>query len=432
MFIKEHYWNSLSYEDIFNSLVKLKNHIMLDNISTISLPRIDFSFDKLSWNKIRSMIRYIFRNTNIFVQIHHDILSTPTTEEIPKVLEEHHSSPIAGHSGFHRTYNRIKKNFKWKTMKSDIKQFIKNCESCQRNKLVRKKNIKPMEITTTSSNPLEKIFLDIVGPLPLTESGNKFILTLQDDLTKFSQAYPLPDHEAKTIAEKFVHEFICKFGKPDSIVTDQGKDFTSKLLSQVSKLFKIKQINCTAYHPQSNAALERSHSTLADYLKHYINRDQTDWDQWLDFAMFSYNTTTHTSTKFSPYELMFGVQPNLPSSILKSPEFKYTYDDYLDNLTLKLRKSHEIAKNNIIDSKEVNKKYYDKKVNNVYFSVGQLVYLLNEKTKKGQSKKLTPQYTGPYKILEINLPVNCTILIGKKPTKVHMNRLKHAFVSDSL
>lgn len=131
-----------------------------------------------------------------------------------------------------------------------------------------------MEITTTSTIALEKLF--IVGPLPLCESGDKFILTVQDDLTKFSQAYAIPNHKARQIAVKLVREFICKYGKPEIIVTDQGEDFTSKLLNQIAKLFKINQINCTAYHPQSNAALERSHATLADYLKHYIQDDQTD------------------------------------------------------------------------------------------------------------------------------------------------------------
>lgn len=81
--------------------------------------------------------------------------------------------------------------------------------------------------------------------------------------------------------------------------------------------------------------------------------------------MFSYNTTIHTSTKFSPFELVFGYKANLPSSITKSPDFKYTYDDYIDELTLKLQKSHEIARNNLLDSKEVNKKYYDRKTNDV-------------------------------------------------------------------
>lgn len=127
------------------------------------------------------MIRFIYRNTNVNLKIHLDTLSTPTSEVIPKTLEQSHSSPLVGQSGFHRTYNPIKKNVKWANMKTVIKTFIKNCKSCQKKKIVREKDIKPMEITTTSSNPLEKIFLDIVGLLPLIESGKKCILTLQDD-----------------------------------------------------------------------------------------------------------------------------------------------------------------------------------------------------------------------------------------------------------
>nr|CAI5865053.1 unnamed protein product [Callosobruchus analis] len=203
--------------------------------------------------------------------------------------------------------------------------------------------------------------IKLIGPLPLTEDGNKYIPTLQDDLTKCSQAFAIPNHEAITIAKKLVENFICKFGIPKFMVTDQGKDFTSELLGHVSKLFKIKHINCTAYHPQSNGALERSHSTLADYLKHYINNDQTDWDKWIDFAMFSYDTTIHTSTKFSPHELLFGNKPNIPSNIQQTPEFRYTYDNYLDELKSKLQKSHQIARENIIKSKETNKLYYDRK-----------------------------------------------------------------------
>lgn len=209
-----------------------------------------------------------------------------------------------------------------------------------------------MTITTTSSKPFERIALDIVGPLPLTINGNVCILTLQDDLTKFSQAYALPNHEAKTIADKLTHEFICKFGIPESTLTDQGPDFTSNLIKEVSKLFRLKKIQTSIYRPETNGALERSHQTLADFLKYFVKIDNSDLDDLLDFAMFTYNTTVHSSSKFTPFELVFGVKPNLPSSITKVPEFKYTYDDYIDNLTLKLRKSREIARENLIESKE--------------------------------------------------------------------------------
>lgn len=426
---KNHHWETVSYENIYNTLITLRNYLKETKTSYISIPTFRNNFDTLKWSKIRLMLRFIFKNTDINIKIHHNTLITPNSDQIQQILLENHSSPMAGHSGFHRTYNRIKEKYKWSKMKNDIKNFIKTCESCQRNKLVRKKHKKPMEITTTSTTPFEKVFLDIVGPLTLTENGNKYILTLQDDLTKYSRAFAIPNHEAKTISKQFVENFICDFGIPRTIVTDQGKDFTSDLLKNVSKLLKIKQINCSAYHPQSNGALERSHATLADYLKHYINNNQTDWDDWLKFGMFSYNTTIHTSTKFSPFELVFGYKANLPSSITNNPDFKYTYDDYLDELTLKLQKSNEIARNNLLQSKETNKKYYDKKTNDIHFNVGEKVYLLNEYTKPGRSKKLTQNYTGPYPIVEINSPVNYTIKIKKKNVKVHANRLKKAFIS---
>jgi transposase InsO family protein len=369
-------------------------------------------------------------NTQIEVKIYHNKITNPSKEDIGVILKENHSNPTAGHSGFHRTYSRIKQNYKWSNMKKDIKNFIKLCESCQKNKLVRKKNHQPMQITTTSEKPLEKIFLDIVGPLTLTETGNRYVLTLQDDLTKFSQAYAIATHDATTIAKILVNNFFLKFGIPLSIHTDQGKDFTSNLLKEVSKLFKIKQIQSTAYHPESNGALERSHATLADYLKHYINEEQTTWDEWIDFAMFSYNTTTHSSTKFTPHELMFGAEPTLPTALRKPPEFKYTYDNYVDELTLKLQKSRQMARENAIKSKERNKIYYDKRITSISFKKGDNVYLLNEQTKTGKSKKLTTRYQGPYLIVDAS-NVNCTLLINRKRVVVHKNRLKPAFVAGS-
>lgn len=146
--------------------------------------------------------------------------------------------------------------------------------------------------------------------------------------------------------------------------------------------------------------------------------------------MFSFNTTIHTSTKFSPYELIFGIKPSLPSSITSQPQFKYSYDNYLDDLKLKLQKSHQIAKDNLVKSKEINKKYYDKNSKITNYTVGDMVFLTNEQAKIGKSKKLTNNYNGPYKIIEVNSNSNCTLLVNRKKIKVHVDRLKHAFVSD--
>lgn len=359
---KEHYWEKTTCETLFDLLCKLKQKLISENLNMINLPRLGSGFDKLKWTKIRFMLRYIFRDSNININIYHDVLIQPDKSQINGILIENHNNPSSGHSGFHRTYGRIKQTYRWFNMKNDIKNFIKHCIDCQKNKLVRKKDKHPTEITTTSSHPFERLALNIVGPLPLTEFGNKYILTQQDDLTKYTQAYAIRNHESLTIAKSFIHKFICQFSLPKSILTDQGSDFMSKLFSDVAKLFEIKKLNCTAYHPETDGALERVHSTLKDYLKHYIDTNESDWNQWLDFACFSYNNTVHSSTKFTPFELVFGIKPTIRSDFNKNPEFRYTFDDYLDELTLKLCKSRQLAKEHLIKSKHINKNIMIKRV----------------------------------------------------------------------
>lgn len=287
-----------------------------------------------------------------------------------------------------------------------------------------------MEITSTSHQPFEKLALDIVGPLPLTFNGKKYILTMQDDLTKFSYAIPLESHETKLIADELTN-FISLFGIPQTILTDQGTEFNSNLIKELTRLFKIKHLTTTAYHPQTNGALERSHSTLKDYIKHFINSNQTDWDDYVPLAMFNYNTLVHSSTKFTPFELIFGHKPILPSSITSKIDTRYTYNTYHDQLKYRLNKSYEIAQQNLKSSKETSKQIYDKKLNNQAFKVNDSVYLLNETTKPGHSKKLTSNYNGPYIITDIHSNQNATIKINRKFVRVHFNRLKLAFPGTS-
>src|SRR5580765_6583321 len=125
------------------------------------------------------------------------------------------------------------------------------------------------------------------------------LLTFQDSLTKFSKAIPIPNQEANTISKEFVTKIVLEHGIPEKILTDQGTNFLSEIFKNMCRLLKINKIQTTAYHPESNGALERSHRTLAEYLRHYINEDQTDWDEWIPFAMFTYNMTPHTATGYT-------------------------------------------------------------------------------------------------------------------------------------
>ncbi|KAL0860200.1 hypothetical protein ABMA27_010507 [Loxostege sticticalis] len=166
-------------------------------------------------------------------------------------------------------------------MRSDIEHYVKACNQCQTNKALRKCNRAPMQITTTSTSPFQRVALDIVGPLP--ESGTaklKYIMTLQDDLTKFSVAYPIRTVSAEETTDCLVH-FISLFGIPKTILTDQGTNFTAELFKKTCAFLKIKQLWSSPYHPQTQGALERSHSTLKEYLKSYVNNNQDNWPKYL-------------------------------------------------------------------------------------------------------------------------------------------------------
>jgi transposase InsO family protein len=358
-------------------------------------------------------------------------------EEMPKeyseedklqILHEYHDLPVGGHQGVTRTLNRIRLTHNWNGLTKDVEDYINKCEYCQKNKLSRKTKM-PLSITDTPQRPFEKCALDIVGPLTVTNNRNKYILTFQDSLTKFSKAIPVENQEAATVAKAFVIKIVLEHGIPEKVLTDQGTNFTSEMFKNVCKLLKIEKIQTTAYHPESNGALERSHRTLAEYLRHYINEDQTNWDEWLPYAMFTYNTTPHTTTGFTPFELVYGHQAILPTALTKPPKLTYTYDNYAQELRERIRATNEIARERTKQEKTKAKQQYDRKAKGETFKAGDQVLLYDETVRRGRSKKLESQWIGPYIVMEKINDVNYTIKKGRKTLRVHANRLK-AFIEN--
>jgi transposase InsO family protein len=131
------------------------------------------------------------------------------------------------------------------------------------------------------------------------DSSSRHILTFQDDLNKFLVGIPIERQDSETVVREFVLNIILKFDTPRQVLTDQGTDFDSNLFKETCKLLRIKKIQCSAFHPESNGGLERSHRVLAEYLRHYVREDQSDWDQWIPYATYVYITTVHMSTGYT-------------------------------------------------------------------------------------------------------------------------------------
>ncbi|KAL4083100.1 hypothetical protein QTP88_028430 [Uroleucon formosanum] len=380
-----------TYENIYLSLLNLKLLCEKHSLNKLAMNKLGF-IDQLEWTQVRAMIRYVFRNTDIDVIICSKLEFTD--EEKLMIFKQCHDSIIGGHVGIHRTIKKIKTQFNWRGLKEDVIEYIKNCESCQKGKVANKKVKQPMLITSTSSEPFEKIFLDIVGPLVTTLLGNTYILTLQDDLTKYSMGIALPNHQANTIAEAFVTNFVCTHGIPQTILTDQGTDFLSKIFTEVCKLLQINKINTSPFHPQTNGSLERSHRTLTEYLRHYVDKKLNNWDEYLPYAFFVYNSTEHTSTGYQPYSLLFGKRLEIPIKLSREPEPRYNYDNYYFDLKQKMQESHKIAKENLIKRKVKSKQIYDNNENSIEIHVKDQI-LLRDKTQKN---KLNPLWIGPYEM----------------------------------
>jgi hypothetical protein len=125
-------------------------------------------------------------------------------------------------------------------------------------------------------------------------------------------------------------------------------------------LLKINTVNTSPFHPQTNGSLERSHRTLAEYLRHYVDKNLSNWDHLLPYAFFVYNSTEYSSTNFQPYALVYGRTLEIPVKLKSEPEPRYNYDNYLYDLKQNLQESHKIARKKLIKSKMKSKEGYDK------------------------------------------------------------------------
>ena len=136
--------------------------------------------------------------------------------------------------------------------------------------------------------------------------------------------------------------------------------------------------------------------------------------------MYMYNTTPHTAHKFTPYELVFGIQPVVPSSFLKPPSTGYSYCDYVNDLRTRMQEARQMAKKHLIEAKVKSKTNYDKHINPIELEIGDKVLMKNMKKKN----KLEPNWIGPYEIVEVHEPVNVSIMKNNKVVRVHMNHLQ--------
>ena len=345
------------------------------------------------------------------------------------IMLEYHDGALGGHLSARKSLKRIRDKYYWPDMEKDIINWCKSCQICQTRKGTGRQPKAPLKPMPVVLAPMEQVAMDVVGPLPLTLQGNKYILVFSDYFTKWPEAYPMADQKAETIAQIFVEKIVYRYGVPRKLLTDRGTNFMSNLLVDISKIFQITRIHTSPYHPQTDGLVERFNQTLLRMLACYTSENQTDWDLHIPSCLFAYRNAVHTSTGETPFYLMYLRDSHMPSDIKwEKPITQYLdISDYKAVMLERLEKAWGRAELKMRYAQEGMKESYDKNAKPHPYKEGDLVMIDMPTPQKGKTTKLKRPFKGPYIILSTT-PTNLKVKSVKSKNStamiVHVNRCK--------
>ena len=344
-----------------------------------------------------------------------------------KLMGLSHDNHLAGHFGFQKTSKKLSEHFFWPGMKKDVKRYVNTCITCQ---LVGKPNQKipkaPLRPIPSVGEPFQEVIIDIVGPLPRTKSGNEYLLTIMDRMSKYPEAIPIRSIRSVRIVEELVG-FFTKFGLPKILQSDCGSNFVSKYFQDKMKELGVKHITSSPYHPESQGQLERFHQTLKSMIKKYCLDHDSEWDKEIPYLLFAFRSAPGESVKCSPFQLIFGHAVRGPLEVVRehwegeTPELDVI--SYVNGLGEKLTRAWEFAKKNLRKSQEVMKANFDPKTKVRVFQEGDKVLVLLPTP----GNPLKAAFSGPWKIIKKVSELNYLVETPgrrKKHQLCHVNMLK--------
>lgn len=220
--------------------------------------------------------------------------------------------------------------------------------------------------------------LDILGPLLETVNKNSYILVIGDYFSKWTEAFPLPNQEALSIARVLVEEWVCQYGVPRSVHSDQGRNFESCLYKELCRLLQINKSRTSPYHPQSDGLIEWFNRTPLSMLSLFVDDNQTNWDRLLPYVMMAYRSSVQASTGFTLCKVLFGQEMVLPNM----PKFQ-SVNEYVTGVTESISTVVESIKRHQGQASSRQKTSADFQANFHYYVIGELVWIQNKARRRG-------------------------------------------------
>lgn len=322
------------------------------------------------------------------------------------------------HPGVKNTAKLIRERYFWPHVDKDVKLFVRNCIKCQQSK-VHKHTKSPVSSISAPTDRFQTVHIDIVGPLPPATLPNhpyplpyNYLLTCIDRATRWTEAIPLTDTTARSIAIAFVSGWVSRFGVPLQVVTDRGAQFESELFAELSSVIGFHHIRTTGYHPQANGIIERHHRSL----KTAIRARQENWFFALPVVLLGYRMTPN-QTEYSPFTAVTGAHMLCPSVVIGQQQSIPTNKDTLQDFIKEMQEIqfYDFASGSI---HSVPKPYIPKDLftsSKVWMRVDRI------------RKSLEAPYTGPYEVIQRE-PKYFILRLPQGDTSVSIDRLKPAYV----
>jgi transposase InsO family protein len=374
----------------------------------------------LEWERLRLVNDVVYRawynnkGEEVGVQ-----LVTPSII-IPHVLQAAHDNVLAGHYSVKKTTEKVRKHFFWTGLLTDVRRYCTTCQLCQKRKPAPTRPHHPLQ-QPTITEPLQRVTVDIMGFERATAKGNRYILVIVDTLTKWAEAYAMPDEKAETVARLLVEEFVCRMGIPAQLHSDQGRQFEAAVFGEMCDLLGIKKTRTTALHPQSDGQTERLNRTILDLLAKVAVDDPQNWDTKLAYAMAAYRSTPHATTGETPNRMMLGREATTPLQLLvPQPPNSAHKTQWVENLHNKFQETYNRVQEHYQREQRYQKKYFDQRQKGYTFKEGDLVLFYEPRPKKGTPYKLNAtRWRGPYEIRKrISVAVYVIGLPGATKTQV--------------
>ena len=325
----------------------------------------------------------------------------PPTEDREKLFQEAHQGKFGAHLRDAKIHAELAKHYWWPGMRSDVIRWCRACLTCATRQIGQA--TRPLLTPIPVSGPFDRMGVDVIQ-FPTSHSGNKYAVVFMDYLTKWPEVFPVANQSALTIATLLVEKIVSRHGVPTQLLSDRGQAFMSHLINELCQYLGVKKINTTAYHPQTDGLVERFNRTLTGMLSKKVENSGKDWDAQLPYVLFAYRVSMQESTKESPFYLLYGRDPRLPTeldfgvSTIRQVLNVDTYKEVVSRMNL----AWSLAQQKVKEAQVQQKMDYDRRARPRKFFEGERVFIFMPAAKNSKAHKFARPFHGPFRVLEAN------------------------------